>query len=118
MNNFKNLPMDIVKTIVLYDNRFVIRNGEIILINKLDTNKYKTAILNLLLLKKPQIYSIRTMSTSFCEKAEWEAFCVEFSNRYGIHYNIGYMGNKNFIRYTFGYNEEYCYSPIQTMDIL
>jgi hypothetical protein len=116
MNKFKNLPVDIVKQLLPYDKRFVIRNGEIIIINKLDMNKYKTFVLNLLLLKKPQIYCVTTMSS--CRKKEWEAFCVEFSNRYGIHYNIGYMGNKDSIRYTFGYNEEYCYSSIQTMDIL
>jgi len=49
MSAFKRLPMDIVKNILPYDSRFVIRNGEIIQINKLDMNKYKTAALNLLL---------------------------------------------------------------------
>ena len=49
---------------------------------------------------------------------EWDAHCVEFSNGTGIHYNVGYMGNKDALRYTFGYNGEYCYSPFHTIDIL
>ena len=52
------------------------------------------------------------------ETTQWDVFNVIFSNNYGIRYNIGYMGNKDTIRYTFGYNEEYCYSPTQTIDIL
>jgi hypothetical protein len=55
MSHFKQLPMDVVKYILAYDKRFVIRRGKIILVNKLDMNKYKTAVLNLLLLKRPKI---------------------------------------------------------------
>jgi hypothetical protein len=51
MSHFKQLPMDVVKYILPYDKRFVIRRGKIILVNKLDMNKYKTAVLNILLLK-------------------------------------------------------------------
>ena len=47
-----------------------------------------------------------------------DVFNVIFSNNYGICYNIGYMENNDTIRYTFGYNEEYCYSPAKTIDIL
>jgi hypothetical protein len=115
MSSFRKLPMDIIKHILPYDKRFVLRNGEIISINKLDMNKYKHAILNLLLLRKPQVYSIKTMSAG---TGEWDVHCVEFSNRFGIHYNVDYMGNKDTLVYTFGYNEEYCYSPIHTIDIL
>lgn len=61
MSAFKRLPIDIVKHILLYDSRFVIRNGEIIQINKLDMNKYKTAVLNLLLLTNRCARSIRIL---------------------------------------------------------
>jgi hypothetical protein len=115
MSSSRKLPIDIIKHILPYDKRFVLRNGEIISINKLDMNKYKHAILNLLLLRKPQVYSIKTMSAG---TGEWDVHCVEFSNRFGIHYNVDYMGNKDTLVYTFGYNEEYCYSPIYTIDIL
>ena len=44
-----------VKYILPYHKQFAIRRGKIILRNKLDMNKYKTAVLNILLLKRPRI---------------------------------------------------------------
>ena len=49
---FKTLPIDIVNQILLYDSRYAMHNGKIIIIRKLDLNKYKTVI-DLLLQKLP-----------------------------------------------------------------
>ena len=114
MSLFKRLPMDIVKYILPYDSRFALRNGEIIQINKLDMNKYKTVALNLLLIKKPKIKH----STTCCRgTGYWDTYSVEFSNHSGIRYNIGYMGMKDSIRYTYGHNTEYTYCPLHAIDI-
>jgi len=110
-----SLPMDVVKHILTYDRRFVLRYGKIAVIRKLDLNKYKIAILNLLLLKKPKIKQSRSCSAG---TRGWDVYYVIFSNKHGIRYNIGYMGNKNFMRYTYGYNTEYTYVPFHTIDSL
>jgi hypothetical protein len=34
------LPLDLIKKILLYDNRFVLRKGNLIMINKIDKEKY------------------------------------------------------------------------------
>ena len=62
MNYFANLPMDVVKCILAYDRRFVIRNGEIVTIDKLNRSKY-TNIFDLLLSKA-------TIEISFVNR-EW-----------------------------------------------
>lgn len=115
MSHFKQLPMDVVKYILPYDKRFVIRRGKIILVNKLDMNKYKTAVLNILLLKKPKIEHSTTCSSG---TGNWDVYAVEFSNGCGIRYNIDYMGNSNVVRYTYGYNTAYTYIPFHAIDIL
>ena len=51
MEIFKFIPIDIVNNILSYDNRFVIRNGNVV--NKLNTIKYKNVIH--LLENKPKI---------------------------------------------------------------
>ena len=114
MSVFKRLPMDIVKYILPYDSRFVLRNGEIIQINKLDMNKYKTAALNLLLFKKPKI----RYSTTCYSEGHGDTYSVEFSNHYGIGYFLGYMGKKDDIVYSYGYNTEYTYTHHHRMIIL
>ena len=54
-------------------------------------NKYKTAALNLLLIKKPKIKH----STTCCRgTGYWNTYSVEFSNHCGICYSLGYMGKK------------------------
>jgi len=40
MSLFQSLPMDIVKLILLFDKRFILRKGQIIVINKLEKVKY------------------------------------------------------------------------------
>ena len=93
MSAFKRLPMDVVKYILPYDSRFVLRNGEIIQINKLDMNKYKTAALNLLLLiRKPKIIcELRHNKVTF-----WSS--VRFSNGKGICYSMGRDWNINHLK--------------------
>jgi hypothetical protein len=107
--------MDVVKYILPYDKRFVIRRGKIIIVNKLDMNKYKTAVLNILLLKKPKIEHSTTCSAG---TGNWDVYAVEFSNRCGIRYNIDYMGKSDVVRYTYGYNTAYTYIPFHAIDIL
>jgi hypothetical protein len=41
--NLSTLPLDLIKKILLYDNRFVLRKGNLIMINKLDKEKYANA---------------------------------------------------------------------------
>ena len=115
MTSFERLPMDIVKHILPYDRRFIMRNGEIIQINKLDMNKYKTAALNLLLIKKPRIKYSTTCATG---KGEWDAYSVKFSNHCGICYSLGYMGKKDDIVYSYGYNTEHTFIPHYMITIL
>jgi hypothetical protein len=93
MSAFKRLPMDVVKHILPYDSRFVIRKGEIIQINKLDMNKCKTAALNLLLFfKKPKIIcELRYNKVTF-----WSS--VRFSNGKGICYSMGRDWCKNHLK--------------------
>jgi len=92
MSAFKTLPMDIVKYILLYDSRFVLRNGKIIQINKLDMNKYKTIALNLLLIKKPKV-------TYHFWKSPLVFWCdVRFSNGHRVFYSVNkenYNGHFN-----------------------
>jgi hypothetical protein len=115
MSAFKRLPMDIVKHILPYDRRFVLRNGEIIQINKLDMNKYKTAALNLLLIKKPKIKH----STTCCRgTGYWDTYSVKFSNHCGICYSLGYMGKKDDLVYSYGYNTAFTYVPHHKITIL
>ena len=80
MSVFQKFPMDIVKYILPYDSRFVLRKEKIIQINKLDMNKFKTASLNLLLFfKKPKIIcELRHNKVTF-----WSS--VRFSNGKGIY---------------------------------
>jgi len=82
MSSFKRLPMDIVKHILSYDSRFVLRNGKIIQINKLDMNKYKALNL-LLLIRKPKIIC------KFCHNKLTFWSSVRFSNGKGICYSMG-----------------------------
>lgn len=102
---FKKLPIDIVNQILLYDSRFVMHNGKIILIKKLDLNKYKTVI-DLLLQKSP----IREIQLWSSEGEYWISCSVEFSKNpanyfsYRIEYSIGYL-DRNTILYGFWINK-------------
>jgi hypothetical protein len=42
--NLSTLPLDLIKKILLYDNRFILRKGNLIMINKLDKEKYANII--------------------------------------------------------------------------
>jgi len=50
---FQNIPFEIVKHILSYDKRYIIRNGNIIIINPIDIIKYQNIIR--LLESKPKI---------------------------------------------------------------
>jgi hypothetical protein len=53
MEVFKNTPIDIVQHILCYDKRYIIRNGNIIIIKPLDKKKYRVVIH--LLKNKPKL---------------------------------------------------------------
>jgi len=98
---FRTLPFDIVNQILLYDRRFIMRNGKITLVKKLDPNKYKT-IINLLL-QKPPISEVELWSFG---GGFWKSCSVKFSKNpenyfsYRIEYSIGYL-DQNTILYGF-----------------
>ena len=101
MSIFQKLPMDIVNKILLYDMRFVFRNGKITIIKKLDLNKY-SIIINLLL-KKPKILELKLWSYV---GGFWKSCTVHFSKNhehhfdYSIQYSIDYIVH-NTILYEF-----------------
>jgi len=110
---FKKLPMDIVKSILLYDRRFIIRNANIILIDKLDTNKYAN-IIQLLLNKLPiEKHIVYEMSDTLL----WVYYYVTFSNNKSIHYDINYVGQLNEIHYSYCFYNSYCYEMLAEMSI-
>jgi len=53
MELFNNLPKDMIINILLYDNHFVIRNGKLLMINKIKEER-KQVIKNVLSLNKIQ----------------------------------------------------------------
>jgi len=82
---YHDLPLDIVKNILTYDNRFVIRHGHILLINKLDKVRYADAIRHIS--EKSKIKRIQ-ISPAF------EIMYVDFdSNRTTIAYELHSCGH-------------------------
>ena len=80
-NIFKLLPTDIVKNILLYDKRYIIRNGKIININKLNNKLYENTYN--LLLKKPliKIYSnVNNSNTFFWSYVTFDKYEIEYNN--------------------------------------
>ena len=105
MSIFQKLPLDIVNQILLYDRRYVMKDGKITLVKKLDPNKYET-IINLLL-QKPPIWEDNLWSFG---GGFWKSCSVEFSKNpanyfsYRIEYSIGYL-DQNTILYGFWVNK-------------
>ena len=110
---FKKLPMDIVKCILPYDRRFIIRNGNIILIDKLDPNKYSNIIK--LLLNKPPIE--KHIVCQMNDEIVWTYYYVAFSNNKSIHYDINYSCQLNEIYYSYCFYNVYCYSMLAGFSI-
>jgi len=110
---FERLPLEIVKYILLYDNRFVIREGNIIIINKLNVNKYSNIIYLLSIKPKVQHYI-----TQFIGRSGWITYCITFRNNVGIHYNIKDVGATNKILYTFGENIDNDFIPHNYLQFL
>ena len=88
---YKKLPMDIVNKILLYDRRYVIHNGKIILIRKLDLDKY-SVIINLLL-KKPKIIELKIWSSI---GEFWKSYIVYFSINHKNHFNYSIQYSINY----------------------
>ena len=89
---YKKLPMDIINQILLYDRRYVMHNGKIILIRKLDLNKY-SVIINLLL-KKPKIIELKLW---FSTEEFWKSYIVYFSRNYKNHFNYSIQYSIDYI---------------------
>lgn len=62
---FSNLPMDLIKNILMFNANFVIRRGEIITINKIPKNDPRYGIL----LKKPTINTNNMFNYPYHSKA-------------------------------------------------
>jgi hypothetical protein len=111
MGSLKTVSMDIVKHILPYDMRFVIRKGEIVVINKLDENKYKPIID--LLKNKPKIKVTRHQPAfrDIPPNRWWCSCIVKFSNNLAMSYEIGYVGppeiRRQVIHCKFGTIDEY-----------
>ena len=110
---FKKLPMDILKCILPYDRRFIIRNGNIILIDKLDQNKYSNIIELLLNKSKIEKHIVYKMNDALI----WIYYYVAFSNNKSIHYDINYSCQLNEIYYSYCFYNDYCYSMLAGMSI-
>ena len=98
--------MEIVKYVLQYDRRCVIRNGELIIIHRLDVNKYRNIIY--LLNIKPKIEHCFALAVGI---QKWDTYRVRFSNDLGIRYNISYMGVVDTIHYMIGKNKRYGFTP-------
>jgi len=110
---FKKLPIDIIKCILPYDRRFIIRNNNIILIDKLNTNKYSNIIQ--LLLNKPPIekYIVYEMNV----RLVWAYYYATFSNNKSIHYDINHLCQLNEIYYSYCLYNGYFYEMLDGMSI-
>jgi hypothetical protein len=95
MTTFSRLPMDVVMKILSYDRRYVIRNGKIIEIKKLDQERYEE-IVDLLLAKPQMRFS--------CIDRDWmKAWEFMSTVKLGKCYEISYdcIGPKDIITYCF-----------------
>jgi hypothetical protein len=75
--NLSTLPLDIIKSILLYDNRFILRKGNLIMINKLDKEKYANIIY--LLQYKPKIRQDK-YSIYFTSYVYLRNYKIQYSN--------------------------------------
>jgi hypothetical protein len=112
--NFRKLPIEIVKCILPYDRRFIIRDSNIILIDKLDANKYSNIIQ--LLLNKPKIE--KHIVYEMYNGLVWIYYYVKFSNNKSIHYDINYVCQLNEIYYSYCFYNDYCYEMLDGMTIM
>jgi hypothetical protein len=90
-NLLKKLPMDIIKIILSYDKRFIIRKGYIITIDTIDLKKYNNInklLFNNLLQKKsrPRMKNIRDM-----QGKKWQYYQIKLGINFIIYYHINYM---------------------------
>ena len=77
MEIYKNLPLDIVKLILAYDSRFVIRNG--IISQRLDNKKYEEIRNKLLSIpKKSRTYNADTKY--FWAWVEFDKYMIKYYN--------------------------------------
>jgi len=107
MESFAKPHSDIVKNVLPHDSRFILRNGKMIVINKVDGNKKRE--LEFALKKKPKIQYLRTSCTG-CEP--WDLYSVKFSNGSGINYNVGYLKMRDVVCYLFGHHSDNTFTPI------
>jgi predicted RNA-binding protein associated with RNAse of E/G family len=72
----ENLPIEIVKYIISYDKRFIIRNGEILKINQIDKNDKRY---NMLLRIKPKNYDINDNSSYvYLTINSYKDYCIRY----------------------------------------
>jgi hypothetical protein len=92
-SRLSTLPLDIIKTILLYDNRFILRKGNLIMINKIDKEKYTDAYY--FLKYKPRIIQ-NTYSIYFTSYVYIGEYKIQYSNE-----NIYTTNEYNHVTYQF-----------------
>jgi ribosomal protein L36 len=106
MSSFAKPHNEGVKRVLPHNSRFILRDGKMIVINKVDRNKQRE--LEFALKKKPKIDYIIT-SCSGCDP--WDLYSVKFSNGSGINYNVGYLKMRDVVCYVFGHHSENTFTP-------
>jgi hypothetical protein len=72
------LPLEIVKHIISYDKRFIIRNGKIIQINQIDKNDKRYNLLESIKLKYYDIY--HNSSSVYITIDSHKDFCIKYND--------------------------------------
>lgn len=91
---FEKLPWDIIREILLFDSRFILRNKILIQINKIPREDHRYSLLS----KKPKIYKF--------SDNQWSVILNENESkkRYIISYNFNFVDIREYVFYTFIYN--------------
>ena len=73
----ENLPIEIVKHIISYDKRFIIRNGKIIEIKEIDKNDKRYELLESI--KQKEYNVIEKSSSVYITINSQKDFCIKYS---------------------------------------
>ena len=117
---FQRLPTDVIKYILPFDKRFILRNGEIFAINKLDQKKYGS-IINQLTKKNKIIVSYSSHyqydNQNIMQNSRIGYCHVNLSRKKMIRYNIDFQRNQ--ITYAFIYKpSRYSEKIIHSCEVL
>lgn len=102
-----NLPIDIINTILSYDNRFSIRIGKVM--NKINKEKYKEIIIALY--NKPKI------TTAWIYDTDLFSYKVYLSTEFIINYDIDHKSDISDISFTM-YKKKYTSKTVTKYDTI